>query len=223
MGSGSLLWNLTKKYLTVGVIGLTITDRYASIVPVRGGSMSPTFNPRTNTVLGSLDDRVLIEKFCLAKYKFSHGDVVVFRSPSDHKQKLIKRIIGLPGDWMGTPQNDVVKIPEGHCWVEGDNPASSMDSRSFGPIPLGLVQGRATTIVWPPQRICQCIDNLAKIQMDLSAFLKRRKVFTISISLCKFNFGVLYSNASFVHNGLGCLMPLGSHILGLPKAQLKQA
>jgi len=35
---------------------------------------------------------------------------------------------------MGTPQNDVVKIPEGHCWVEGDNPASSMDSRSFGPV-----------------------------------------------------------------------------------------
>lgn len=27
----------------------------------------------------SADDRVLIEKFCLAKYKFSHGDVVVFR------------------------------------------------------------------------------------------------------------------------------------------------
>ena len=59
MGSGSLLWNLTKKYLTVGVIGLTITDRYASIVPVRGGSMSPTFNPRTNTVLGSLGNALL--------------------------------------------------------------------------------------------------------------------------------------------------------------------
>ncbi|XP_011047449.1 PREDICTED: mitochondrial inner membrane protease subunit 2 [Populus euphratica] len=169
MGSGSLLWNLTKKYLTVGVIGLTITDRYASIVPVRGGSMSPTFNPRTNTVLGSLDDRVLIEKFCLAKYKFSHGDVVVFRSPSEHKQKLIKRIIGLPGDWIGTPQNDVIKIPEGHCWVEGDNPASSMDSRTFGPIPLGLVQGRATTIVWPPQRVCQVERRILQDRFPPSA------------------------------------------------------
>lgn len=63
MGSGSLLWNLTKKYLTVGVIGLTITDRYASIVPVRGGSMSPTFNPRTNTVLGSLGNAFLFFYF----------------------------------------------------------------------------------------------------------------------------------------------------------------
>lgn len=25
------------------------------------------------------DDYVLLEKFCLEKYKFSHGDVVVFR------------------------------------------------------------------------------------------------------------------------------------------------
>ena len=61
MGSGSLLWNLTKKYLTAGVIGLTITDRFASIVPVRGGSMSPTFNPRTNTGLGSLGNTFFLE------------------------------------------------------------------------------------------------------------------------------------------------------------------
>ncbi|XP_050213982.1 uncharacterized protein LOC126665278 [Mercurialis annua] len=155
MGSSNFLWSLAKKYLTVGLIGITITDRYASIVHVRGASMSPVFNPETSTFWGSsIDDHVLIEKFCLEKYKFSHGDVVVFRSPSDHKEKLIKRIIGLPGDWIGTPDAyDVVKIPEGHCWVEGDNLVSSMDSRSFGPVPLGLINGRVTHIIWPPQRI----------------------------------------------------------------------
>lgn len=117
--------------------------------------MSPTFNPTTDSFMGSLsDDYVLVEKFCLEKYKFSHGDVVVFRSPSNHKEKHVKRIIGLPGDWIGTPMtNDVVKVPNGHCWVEGDNPSSSLDSRSFGPIPLGLVKGRVTHILWPPQRV----------------------------------------------------------------------
>ncbi|KAF5476253.1 hypothetical protein F2P56_007986 [Juglans regia] len=152
MGTRNLLWNVANKCFTFGLVGLTISDRYASIVPVRGGSMSPAFNPQPSTFS---DDYVLVEKFCLEKYKFSHGDVVVFRSPSNYKEKHIKRIIALPGDWIGTTHNsyDVLKIPEGHCWVEGDNSASSMDSRSFGPIPLALVQGRVTHIVWPPERL----------------------------------------------------------------------
>ncbi|KAK9206097.1 hypothetical protein WN943_016369 [Citrus x changshan-huyou] len=178
MAAHNFLWSLTKNCFTFGLIGLTISDRYASIVPVRGSSMSPTFNPTTDSFMGSLsDDHVLMEKFCLQKYKFSHGDVVVFwitsltstggrcqflamgnekpiNSPSNHKEKHVKRIIGLPGDWIGTPMtNDVVKVPNGHCWVEGDNPSSSLDSRSFGPIPLGLVKGRVTHILWPPQRV----------------------------------------------------------------------
>ncbi|KAK9291262.1 hypothetical protein L1049_009450 [Liquidambar formosana] len=155
MGSQKFLWNVAKKYFTFGLITLTISDRYASIVPVRGLSMSPTFNPSNSASLGSLsDDYVLVEKFCLEKYKFSHGDVIVFCSPSNYREKHIKRIIALPGDWIGSSYtHDVQKVPEGHCWVEGDNSASSLDSRSFGPIPLGLVRGRVTHIVWPPQRV----------------------------------------------------------------------
>ncbi|XP_021888611.1 mitochondrial inner membrane protease subunit 2 isoform X2 [Carica papaya] len=149
MGTHNILWNLTKKCFTAGLIGLTVSDRYFSVVPVRGTSMSPTFNPRANSLT---DDYVLLEKLCLEKYKFSSGDIVVFRSPSNYREKHIKRIVGLPGDWIGI-SHDVVKVPQGHCWVEGDNSASSMDSRSFGPIPLGLIQGRVTHIVWPPQRI----------------------------------------------------------------------
>ncbi|XP_022766232.1 mitochondrial inner membrane protease subunit 2-like [Durio zibethinus] len=153
MGTLSVVWSIAKNCLTVGVITLTVSDLFASIVAVRGASMSPTFNPKTNTLLDSLsDDRVLVEKFCLRKYKFSHGDVIVFCSPYDHKEKHLKRIVGLPGDWVGTIY-DVLKIPEGHCWVEGDNSASSIDSRSFGPVPLGLVEGRVTHILWPPHRI----------------------------------------------------------------------
>ena len=41
--------------------------------------MSPTFNPKMNTLFGSLSDGyVLVEKFSLKKYNFSHGDVIVF-------------------------------------------------------------------------------------------------------------------------------------------------
>ncbi|KAF5747617.1 putative mitochondrial inner membrane protease subunit [Tripterygium wilfordii] len=155
MGTRKFLWDVAKKYFTVGLITFTISD-YASVIHVRGASMTPTFNPETNTTFGSLtDDMVLVEKFCLTNYKFSRGDVVVFSSPSNYKEKHIKRIIGLPGDWIGeAPYSyDAIKVPEGHCWVEGDNPAFSLDSRAYGPVPLGLVRGRVTHIVWPPQRI----------------------------------------------------------------------
>lgn len=34
-------------------------------------------------------------------------------------------------------------MPEGHCWVVGDNLPSSLDSRDHGPIPLALIRGKA--------------------------------------------------------------------------------
>ncbi|KAL5538371.1 hypothetical protein UlMin_045390 [Ulmus minor] len=151
MGTQNILWNYSKKLFTFGLIGLTVSDRYASVAAVRGASMSPTFNPPS---VAFMDDYVLVEKTCLMNYKFSHGDVVIFSSPINHKERHIKRIIALPGDWIGIRHSsDVLRIPEGHCWVEGDNPSSSLDSNSFGPVPLGLVKGRVTNIVWPPQRI----------------------------------------------------------------------
>ncbi|WZY96052.1 hypothetical protein YC2023_068381 [Brassica napus] len=149
MGIQNLLWQVTKKAFTGGIIGVTISDRCCSVVPVRGDSMSPTLNPQRNSYL---DDYVLVEKFCLQDYKFVRGDVVVFSSPTHFKDKYIKRIVGLPGEWISSSR-DVIRVPEGHCWVEGDNKASSLDSRTFGPIPLGLIRGRVTSVVWPPQRV----------------------------------------------------------------------
>ncbi|KAJ8616953.1 hypothetical protein MRB53_013139 [Persea americana] len=155
MGTLGFLWSFTRASVTGALFGVTISDRYASIVPVRGLSMYPTFNPGRNSFPRSLSgDLVLVEKFCLAKYKFSHGDVIVFRSPSNHKETLVKRLIALPGEWIRVPESrEILKIPQGHCWVEGDNSTHSLDSRSFGPIPLALIQGRVSHVIWPPQRM----------------------------------------------------------------------
>lgn len=49
-------------------------------------------------------------------------------------------------------KSEIVRIPDGHCWVEGDHAGHSMDSNSFGPVSLGLVTAKATFIVWPPSR-----------------------------------------------------------------------
>lgn len=45
-----------------------------------------------------------------------------------------------------------IKVPEGHCWIEGDHTGNSLDSNTFGPVSLGLLTARATYIVWPPAR-----------------------------------------------------------------------
>lgn len=49
-------------------------------------------------------------------------------SNPNNKEKVAQRIVGLPGDWILTPRDRrVVKVPPGHCWVEGDNSESSAD------------------------------------------------------------------------------------------------
>lgn len=36
------------------------------------------------------------------------------------------------------------RIPEGHVWLQGDNGADeSLDSRNYGPVPTGLLYGKA--------------------------------------------------------------------------------
>lgn len=65
------------------------------------------------------------------------------RSPVDYRSNTIKRLIGLPGDWISvTEKEEIRKILESHCWVDGDNGSASWDSRSYGPDLLVVTRGR---------------------------------------------------------------------------------
>lgn len=44
-------------------------------------------------------------------------------------------------------------VPEGHVFVMGDNRGSSLDSRSFGPIPESELIGQAVVRIWPLDRL----------------------------------------------------------------------
>lgn len=67
-------------------------------------------------------------------------------------------VSALPGEI--NPVEKEKRIPQGHVWLEGDNKARSLDSKTYGPVPIGLTEGRvvvrlhpfAWESAWNPQR-----------------------------------------------------------------------
>ena len=98
------------------------------------------------------------------------GDVVIFTHPLDPERTLVKRVIGLPGEQIeikngvvyidGSPLDEPyvkgttsslsrMEVPEGYCFVMGDNRQASSDSRSWGAIPEDSIIGRVWLLYWP--------------------------------------------------------------------------
>ncbi|KAF8528777.1 peptidase S24/S26A/S26B/S26C, partial [Hysterangium stoloniferum] len=120
---------------------------------VTGRSMQPTLNPDSSRL--RKDIALFDRSFLFTGYTFRKGDIIAIRSPVNPDSTLIKRIIALEGDEVETlppyPEN-VVTVPEGHIWVEGDERFHSEDSNHFGPVPLGLVDSKLMFLVWPLDR-----------------------------------------------------------------------
>jgi len=118
--------------------------------------MQPVLNPvQDNRRL--ITDYVFLYNWPIATNSFQEirrGDIVAVVSPTNPKQRLIKRVIGLEGDFIETKgyRDRVVRVPAGHAWLEGDNHSHSLDSNTFGPVALGLVKSKAKCVVWPPKR-----------------------------------------------------------------------
>ena len=99
------------------------------------------------------------------------GDVVSIKHPMFPGVGASKRVLGMPGDFVGrdTPaagqmdgnrggrgreellerEEMMIQIPEGHCWLAGDNMPDSRDSRDYGPLPLALIKGKVVCRVLP--------------------------------------------------------------------------
>lgn len=79
----------------------------------------------------------------------ARGDVVIFSSP-EHGLAVCKRVLALPGDSVRRSPSETFQLPPGYVWVQGDNLPLSHDSRSYGPLPIALIDGRVLGKLWPP-------------------------------------------------------------------------
>jgi len=131
---------------------------------VEGNSMAPGLHS---------GDFILLCKLGRGATSPQRFEVITFRAP-DAKDVLIKRVVGLPGEWIWIWGNHVfvnggyleepylgrwrgqfqapVWVPGGSVYVMGDNRDDSEDSRKWGPVPLSSVRGRAVAAFFPFNR-----------------------------------------------------------------------
>ncbi|KAJ7742480.1 peptidase S24/S26A/S26B/S26C [Mycena maculata] len=127
---------------------ILLTDFY-TLKQVNGRSMQPTLNPNESLLWR---DVAIFDRFSIHTLQcYRRGDIVALKSPHNAKHELVKRISAVEGDIVRTlppyPEPEV-RVPKGHIWVEGDA-FHSQDSNSFGPVPLGLIDSRLVSIIWP--------------------------------------------------------------------------
>ena len=153
-------------YIIIIIAVVLFRSFIATPVEVEGKSM-----------YSSLDDGEIL---LLKKYdkNYKRFDVIVFKNNND---KLIKRIIGLPGEKLEYKNNKLYingryikepflknnqttydfelkelgykKIPKDHYFVLGDNRTNSTDSRMIGLINKNKISGKTNFIIFPFTKI----------------------------------------------------------------------
>lgn len=98
-------------------------------------------------------DLVLITPFSVNYNLIKKGDIVFCRSPKNPRSVICKRLIGMEGDTVFNDEKGFEEyVEKGRVWLEGDNKEFSVDSRSFGPLPYGLIISKVSLRLWPPSR-----------------------------------------------------------------------
>ena len=147
-------------YVIIVVVVVLFRSYIATPVRVDGDSMYPTLKNGQILILNKLDK------------EYERMEIVVF----DYKgERLIKRVIGLPGDTVEYKYNklyvngkevietfehkdtddfklsdiDVEIIPDDYYFVVGDNRSNSKDSRIIGLIHKNQIMGKTNFIIFP--------------------------------------------------------------------------
>ena len=149
----------------VAAVAVLIATLILPVLQIEGTSMEPTL---------SNGDVVLLMKTT----RFDHGDLCAF---TWNNKLLVKRVIGLPGDWIEIDTDGTIylngdkldepyvehkalgecdlefpfQVPQEQYFVIGDMRESSIDSRNtvIGCIPKDQIVGKVFFRVWPFKKI----------------------------------------------------------------------
>ena len=108
----------------------------------------------------------LVNKYIYHLRRPRRGEIVIFRKTPVETEYYVKRIVGLEGESLSFskgrvhvdgqplrepyangptyPDREPVTVPEGSCFLMGDNRGDSEDSRHFGPVRLEQIEGKLT-------------------------------------------------------------------------------
>jgi signal peptidase I len=77
-------------------------------------------------------DRILVDKFAYLRREPHRWEVVVFQYPLNRNRNFIKRLIGLPGEWLRLVDGDVwVSTDQGESWAIQRKPPGVRDQLFF--------------------------------------------------------------------------------------------
>ncbi|KAI1312965.1 LexA/Signal peptidase [Xylaria venustula] len=141
----------------------TQTFLLAHVVWAHGVSIGPGWGPSMLPTFFVTNEWFVTDKRYRRGRGVEVGDCVVYAIPVDPGEEGVKRVMGMPGDYVllnsppssanggglsvdragrGVGSENMIQVPKGHCYIVGDNLPWSRDSRDFGPIPLALIKGK---------------------------------------------------------------------------------
>lgn len=156
-------------YVIILIVVVLLRTFIITPIIVNGESMIPTLKEKQILILNKYDK------------KYNRGDIVVVNYFNGEKEeRLIKRVIGLPGEKVEYNENklyindkkvedrfakdtenfelsyidiDMKKIPEGYYFVIGDNRNNSIDSRIIGLVKKEDIKGTVTQSLIPFKKV----------------------------------------------------------------------
>lgn len=153
-----------KLFLSTWDVNFNNTPKRGTIITFEAPSVEVLNDPANCTAIYKSDSRNI-------------GEKILYYGLGISNTSYIKRVIGLPGDHIQIKNGHVyinevlydeqylsdatltdmsagglcgdIVVPDGYVYVLGDNRSASVDSRKFGCIPLGKIEGKVVARWWP--------------------------------------------------------------------------